>query len=123
YQQLDNLSSKEELMQFHQELEDRFGPIPKQVKELFKSFEMRWLAETLAMEKIIIKSSKMICSFVDNPESKFYDTAQFQYILQYVLSQPDKCKVTDKDGKFKIVFSDVKSMNQAIGLLEEMVLV
>ena len=43
YQELDGLSTSEELEQHKQQLIDRFGPMPRLVKELFHSFEMRWL--------------------------------------------------------------------------------
>lgn len=118
YQQLDNLKSSSELNTFEKELIDRFGEIPKQVMELFKSFELRWLAEALAIEKIVIKMGKMICTFVENPQSKFYDSPQFQFILNYVMAQPAKCKISDKDGKLKIVFSEIKNMTIAMEQLE-----
>lgn len=120
YQQLDNLKSAEELPKFKTELEDRFGELPKQADELFKSFELRWLAESLAIEKIVIKMNKMICSFVDNPTSKFYDTAQFQHLLQYVMAHPTNCKISDKDGKLKITFTDISNMNNAMQQLKDM---
>lgn len=120
YQQLDNLKSSEALEPFQKELIDRFGDIPKQVDELLKSFELRWLAESLAIEKIVIKMNKMICTFIENPQSKFYDTEQFQYILNYVMSHPDQCKISDKDGKLKVSFSDIKTMDKAMSQLKEL---
>lgn len=120
YQHLDNLKSTEELARFRAELEDRFGPIPRAVSELFKSFELRWLAESLGIEKIIIKMNKMICTFINNPQSKFYDTQQFQHILQYVMSHADNSKISDKEGKLKITFSQISSIKNAFGQLSAM---
>jgi transcription-repair coupling factor (superfamily II helicase) len=120
YQQLDNLKSEAELEVYRKELIDRFGETPMQVEELFKSFQLRWLAESLAIEKITIKMSKMICTFVDNPQSKFYDTDQFQYILNYVMTNPNSCKISDKEGKLKITFSNITSISKAREQLESL---
>ena len=44
YQELDRIESMEKLKEFEERMKDRFGTIPKEVKELFFSFELRWLA-------------------------------------------------------------------------------
>lgn len=58
YQDMDNLKNKEELDQFIDQLKDRFGPIPPQVEALISSFELRWLAQDLGIEKLVLKSGK-----------------------------------------------------------------
>jgi transcription-repair coupling factor (superfamily II helicase) len=63
YQALDSLKNKMELDQFSKELVDRFGPLPKAVKELLFSFELRWLAEKLGLERLVISTRS--CREVD----------------------------------------------------------
>lgn len=120
YQQLDGLKSSEELEKFKLEMVDRFGEIPTSLDELFKSFELRWLAQELGIEKLTIKMQKMIATFIEDPQSKFYDTEQFQAILQYMMSHPQECKASDKDGKFRIVFSSINSIKKAYNQLAAM---
>lgn len=120
YQQLDNLNTKEELEKFKLDLIDRFGEIPTAVEELFKSFEMRWMAQTIGIEKLVIKGGKMICTFIENPQSKFYDSVQFQTILEYITTHPNDCKVNNNNEKLRVVFAAITSINIAFAKLEAM---
>lgn len=120
YQDLDNLTDKDELEKYTKQLIDRFGNMPQVVKELLLSFELRWLAQSLAIEKMVIKQGKMICTFVDNPQSKFYDTEQFQFVLNYVMTHPNQCKISDKSGKLKITFNEIHSLHKVIEQLSDL---
>jgi len=123
YQQLDNLENKEALDKFSTRLQDRFGPLPRAVKELFRSFELRWLAEELGIEKLVIKSNSMVCSFIANPQSAFYDSPAFQRILSYVQSSPKDCKMSEKNDKLRMIYSHVMTVELAFKRLEEISMV
>lgn len=51
YSRLDNCDSESALQDFHTEMEDRFGPIPSQVEDLFMTVRCRQLAVGLGFEK------------------------------------------------------------------------
>lgn len=119
YQQLDNLESKEALHAYGQKLIDRFGPLPRSVKELFKSFELRWIAQDLGMERLVMKSGSMVCYFINNPQSPFYDSPIFQGMLRYIQSNPKDCKLSEKNDKLRLLYSNVHTVDQAVNRLEE----
>lgn len=119
YQQLDNLESREALEKFSVSLIDRFGPLPRSVKELFKSFELRWLAEEIGIEKLVIKSGSMVCYFVSNPQSKFYDSQDFQQVLKYIQQSPKDCKLSEKNDKLRLIYSNINTIDQALTRLGE----
>lgn len=119
YQELDGLSTAEELEQHKQQLIDRFGPLPRVVKELFHSFEMRWLAEEIGLERLVIKSGTMIGYFVANSQSKYYDSEQFTRVLQYIQRQPKDCKLSEKNDRLRVIYSNVMTMDQAFERLNE----
>ena len=119
YQQLDNLESKEALHAYGQKLIDRFGPLPRSVKELFKSFELRWIAQDLGMERLVMKSGSMVCYFINNPQSPFYDSPIFQGMLRYIQSNPKDCKLSEKNDKLRLLYSNVQTVDQAVKRLEE----
>jgi transcription-repair coupling factor (superfamily II helicase) len=60
YQELDYLKNQEELDIYAKQLVDRFGLLPREVKELLFSFQLRWLAQDLGLERLVIKSSKLV---------------------------------------------------------------
>lgn len=119
YQELDGLSTSEELEEHKQQLIDRFGPMPRLVKELFHSFEMRWLAQEIGFERLVIKSGTMIGYFVANSQSKYYDSPQFTQVLKYVQQQPKDCKLSEKNDRLRMLYTNVMSMDQAFARLKE----
>ena len=118
YQEMDNLKNEAELEAFLLELTDRFGPLPDQVHSLAYSFKLRWLAQELGLERLILKSEKMIGYFVANPKSPFYDSPVFQKILDYVSKHPHGVKLSEKNDRLRILYSDVKDLGDARNRLQ-----
>jgi transcription-repair coupling factor (superfamily II helicase) len=113
YQDMDNLKNEEELKGFLKELADRFGPVPKQVDELAYSFKLRWLAQELGIERLILKSEKMIGYFVANPKSPYYESPIFTKVLDYVSKHPNGVKLSEKNDRLRIIYSNVKGLEDA----------
>lgn len=113
YQDMDNLKNEEELKEFLKELTDRFGPIPPQVEELAYSFKLRWLAQELGIERLILKSEKMIGYFVANPKSPYYESPVFTKVLDYVSKHPNGVKLSEKNDRLRIIYSEVKGLEDA----------
>jgi len=118
YQAMDNLKDKEELAAFSLQLQDRFGPLPKEVKELLFSFELRWLAESMGLERLVLKSEKFVGHFIANPQSPFYETDQFQVILNKILSQPTGYRLVQKDDKLRLVIEPIRHIKDAFEKLQ-----
>lgn len=113
YQDMDNLKNEEELKVFLKELTDRFGPIPSQVEELAYSFKLRWLAQEMGIERLILKSEKMIGYFVANPKSPYYESPVFTKVLDYVSKHPSGVKLSEKNDRLRIIYGEVKGLEDA----------
>ena len=118
YQQMDNIKDETELAVFVNQLIDRFGPIPKPVEELVLSFKLRWLAEEMGIEKLVLKSNKMIGYFISNSQSKFYDSTTFTKVLDFMQKHPMEVKLSEKNDRLRIIYSDVKTLTNAYNHLE-----
>ncbi|MCK4749027.1 MAG: transcription-repair coupling factor, partial [Bacteroidales bacterium] len=81
YRILDNIQSEDRLMEFEKELEDRFGPVPAETRELMNVVRLRWMAIELGFEKIILKQSQMIFHFISNPDSGYFASPTFKSVL------------------------------------------
>ena len=99
------------------ELEDRFGPVPDQVKILAHSFKLRWLAQDLGIEKLVLKSEKMLGYFIANPKSDFYQSSVFTKVLDYVQKNPNGVKLSEKNERLRIIYSGVNDLYTAMGRL------
>lgn len=120
YTELDEITNEVDLEEYATRLTDRFGAMPKSVEELFDGLRIRWKAKKAGFERIILKSGKLRCYFLDNPASPFYETAAFQRIMANI--QKNKRAVLKQSGNSLIlIFESVWTMNQAQKLLEMVV--
>jgi transcription-repair coupling factor (superfamily II helicase) len=113
YQEMDSLKDTAALEEFATMLIDRFGPLPRQVKELILSFKLRWMAEEMGLERLVIKSGKMVGYFISNPQSPFYETDIFTQVLNHIQRHSNGCKLSEQNDRLRIVFSDVKHIKDA----------
>lgn len=116
YQAMDNLKTEAELEKFASNLIDRFGPLPHEVKELVQSFQLRWLAQNLGVEKLVIKNGKMVGFMIANPQSKFYESAIFQVLLKRIQTRQLPCSLSEKNDRLRMVFDRVTGLERAYEL-------
>lgn len=121
YKELDNLEKEEELLQFENKLIDRFGPIPAATQEMIKAIKFRWIAKKIGLEKVVMKQKKMICYFVSNQESPYYQSPIFTKVLQFVQQNAGLCKLKERNDRLSLIFENVNSVQRAIELLEGIV--
>ena len=120
YTRLDNCSSEEELQEFAREMYDRFGPVPRQVEDLFDTVRCRKLAVELGFEKMLLKDETLRCYFVNKPDSPYFESAVFHNILSFIQTQTNKAKLRQIGKMFMLVIDDVKGMQQIVQLLDRM---
>ena len=118
YQAMDNLKTATELETFKNELIDRFGPIPKAGKELLFSFQLRWLAQELGMERVVVKSGKLVGSFISNPQSPFYETERFTTVLNSINAMGNGYRLVQKDDKLRLVIEPIMHIKDAYEKLQ-----
>lgn len=119
YQDLDNIQSEEELDTFVESLKDRFGPVPEEVTELVRSFRLRWQAQELGLEKLVLKSNKMIGYFIGNSKSPFYESPVFTKVLDFMQKHPSRAKLSEKNDRLRIIFENVNSLGDAFNRLNQ----
>jgi transcription-repair coupling factor (superfamily II helicase) len=117
YKELDELKDEDSLSRYVTQLKDRFGTLPPQTLELIDALRLRWTAKQLGIEKIILKKNRMICYFVKNQESPFYQSDDFVKIMQYVQLHPQNCIIQEKAGKLSLQFYQISTVSKALQIL------
>lgn len=117
YRELDAFATADELDGFSQRMEDRFGPLPASVEELLRVTELRKNAIDLAIEKIVLKRGKMICYFVGNPESPFYQSPKFMKVLSYVQANPQNCRMKEGTNRLSLSFDKINSVDAGLTII------
>ncbi|MFM2136046.1 MAG: transcription-repair coupling factor [Bacteroidota bacterium] len=120
YRDLDAIQDEERLEAFATQLRDRFGPMPQPAVELLDTIRLRWIAEELGFEKIILKNRKFVGHFISNPASPFYQSEAFSRVLRYVQSHAQNCKMRQDRDRLSVSISPVASIQEANRLLQHM---
>jgi len=118
YRELDNLETEDALVQFEVGLVDRFGKLPTESLELIEVVRLRRAAVELGMEKIILKHNKMVCQFISNPQSAYYQSPVFGKVLQFVQTHQQMCRMKEGNNRLSLTFEKVKSVKKAKEVLE-----
>ena len=122
YNELSLITNEADLQIFESKLVDRFGELPKQAVALLNSIKIKWIATKMGIEKLIMKQGKMVCYFVSDQQSSFYNSPQFTKILQFVQQNQHVCKMKEKQTpnglRLLLTFENAKSINKCLAFLE-----
>ena len=119
YRELDNINNEEQLNQFEEKLQDRFGTLPHPTRELLNVVRLRWLAIDLGFEKIILKNNIMVMHFISNQDSPYYQSGIFSGILQFVQKNQESFQM--KEGKkLTLTVENIGNINKALEILTNM---
>ena len=119
YRELDGLEKELETLEFGKRLEDRFGKIPAQGKELIRIVRLRRLAKSLGIEKIVLKNQQMIIHLLTDKDSPYYESDEFEKLISYVMSNTRSCKLREKGKRRSVVIKNVTTVENAVAILNE----
>ncbi len=121
YRELDKLELDKDVEAFKARLVDRFGKIPPEGEELIRIVPLRRMAKRMGIEKVILKLGRMTLYFVSNLESPYYQSEAFGKIINYMSQNPRICNLREQNGKRSMVIKDVKDVQTAVRIMQEIV--
>ncbi len=117
YTALNQITDEDGLKKFEVDLIDRFGELPIEAEDLLNSVRIKWIANAIGLEKIVMKQGKMIGYFIADQQSAFYQSANFTSVLQFVQAHPKLCKIKEKQTRnglrLLLVFENIRSIDKA----------
>ena len=120
YSQLDRIKSPDELEKFKTSVVDRFGPVPPEVQSLFETVRLRWLAQRLGFEKLVLKKGQMKCFFVPSNKERYFKSAVFGNIINFIQIHGSSCKIKEHKKRLILTIANVDSIQTAKEWLAEM---
>ena len=117
YTELDNTKDQEQLDKFIRSTRDRYGPIPEETEELIKSVQLRWMAERLGFEKLVLKNETLRGNFVPEDKESYYTGEIFGKVLKFVQQNARNCKLREHKGKLTLAIDNINSVQNAIDML------
>ncbi|WP_190810727.1 transcription-repair coupling factor [Flagellimonas sp. S3867] len=122
YTQLNEVKDEDGLRNYEQQLTDRFGELPAPAIDLLNSVRIKWIANGIGLERVILKKGKFLGYFIADQESAFYQSPTFTKVLNYVQSNPRTCQLKEKQTRnglrLLLVFDGVDSVKKALKALE-----
>ena len=120
YRELDGLDSEHELEGFKVKMEDRFGPMPTETEELLLTMRLRWVSRILGMEKVILKSGKLIAAFVSEEDSPYFQGPMFARVLNYLKKNSKDASMYQRNGALRLRIENIHSIRVMLGVFEDM---
>jgi transcription-repair coupling factor (superfamily II helicase) len=80
---------------------------------------VRWKAEVLGIEKIMLKNNNLRCFFVSSQNERYYKSSVFGKILDYVKVNPKKCSLKEAKGRLILSFDKVTSIDELQTILTD----
>ena len=112
YTRLDNCETEDDLTAMKKEISDRFGPIPREVEDLFVTVRCRKLAVDLGFEKMSLKQDMLRCYFINRVDSPYFESEIFSKILNYLQTQTNKAQLKQTGRMFMLIAGPFKGMEE-----------
>lgn len=110
YTRLDNCEKEDDLLAFHTEMTDRFGPVPPQVEALFTTVRCRWMGVDIGFEKMTLKEDTLRCYFINRPDSPYFESELFKRVLNFLQKGTNKARLKQTGRMFLLIADNVKNM-------------
>nr|WP_299170530.1 transcription-repair coupling factor [uncultured Allomuricauda sp.] len=122
YTQLNEVKDEDGLQKYERELVDRFGELPSQALDLLNSVRIKWISNSIGLERVILKKGKFLGYFIADQQSDFYQSPAFTQVLNYVQSNPKACQLKEKQTRnglrLLLVFDGIDSIEKILKALE-----
>jgi transcription-repair coupling factor (superfamily II helicase) len=122
YRKLSEVENLEQIDEWKEELEDRFGDMPKSGINLMKAAKIKLLASRLFFKKVTVRSDRMWLLCPKNESDlgdHFYDEGHFQSTMKKIQSfESHSYQVVQKNDAVTFVISNIADVDEAIEYLK-----
>jgi len=77
------------------------------------------VAQLLGMEKLVLKSGKLIAAFVSDEDSAYYQGATFARVLDYLKNHAKDASMYQRNGGLRLKIDKVETVLQALAIFED----
>jgi transcription-repair coupling factor (superfamily II helicase) len=124
YRKLSQSKTEKEIQDWKEEIEDRFGPAPKEAKYLIEASKIKLFASRCLFKKVTIRSDRMwaVCPKADSDlADPFYEHGKFQSILKEMETlRPDKFQLIQKNDSVRLAIQDIPDVFGATEFLKKL---
>ncbi len=121
YTELSKIESDEKLIEFRDQLKDRFGVLPRPVKDLLHSVRLKHIGMRLGWSKIRIKNGKLLGYFPNETNQKYYTSELFGQVMARVNQHHQIFSLKQKGNQLLLITSQqLKTIPEFIACLQKL---
>jgi transcription-repair coupling factor (superfamily II helicase) len=127
YRRLYALSSPEQLEEVQEEMQDRFGKFPEEIRNLFGMVRLRLAAARIGFRKVSVRGNQLEAEFPPESDTEFYEGGTFQNIMSMVPLMEKKSATLRQEAnslRLKVQLPGIRipgdNITKSILLLEQM---
>ncbi len=125
YRKLSQANKPEDIDDWKEEIEDRFGPTPKEADYLILASKIKLFASNNFFTKVTVRADRMwlVCPKQESEMGKiFYDSGKFQEVLEKIEAErKGKFQVIQKKDAVRFVIQDIPDIKSALEFLKKLV--
>ena len=114
YKEINNTNNEKEIINFSVKIKDRFGPIPREVENLFNILRLKWIAKNIGFERIILKENTMRAFLPIKSQLNYYNSNEFQKVLNYLKLNNNHCEIKEIKEKLCLKILSIDSAHVAL---------
>ena len=80
---------------------------------MLESINLRWLAEKIGFERLVLKGGKMLGYFPSQTNTAYFQSASFGKVLDFIQANPRARALSEKNGKLRLVFEKIYGIEEA----------
>ena len=118
YRRISEASDEETITEMRTEMEDRFGPIPREVEQLLIATTIRNMAQPLRIHKVVFKNKRLFLEFpMTNDDNFFYETI-FQPLIKQLNDLSNRYVLKEnKKGRLRAIVQEVHDLPTVVDIL------
>jgi len=121
YKELDSIGDEAGIERFLAAVEDRFGPVPEQVRQLTYVVRLRLKAGALGFERIVLKNEKMLMYFISDQQSPYYSSPEFARLFDAIQHKDgSRYSFKQNNGKCYVVVQNVRTIVGAFNIISKL---
>jgi transcription-repair coupling factor (superfamily II helicase) len=74
----------------------------------------------IGLERLILKNKQLRLYFVSNPDSPYFVSETFKYILQVIQQQIKNARLKNVGTNFMLIIDPIKTIDEVLNLLQRM---
>lgn len=119
YSDLDKVTNQQQLDKLIASITDRFGVMPPEVIDLTKTVKLRWIAEKLGVERLILKENTMKCYLPESNNTRYYQSEVFGRILAFLQKNAKTVRLKETKKRLILSISETNSIDRATEILSQ----